>query len=165
MVPQSNKKVLYLLPKMSTHLETSIAGSAMMIAHLFGNPAVLTYWTRGFASPDYSGFARSEIDLYLINLRLNCACIHLAPSNRKSALSSAEDERFLEFLYVTGPRMMIAHLFGNPAILIYRTRGFASSDFSDFARSEIVLYSIMQFLLPGQLQPPIHKKRSIFCRR
>ena len=28
------------------------------------------------------------------------------------------------------------HLFGNPAIPKVRTRGFASSDFSDFARSE-----------------------------
>jgi hypothetical protein len=24
---------------------------------LFGNPAVLSLWTRGFASPDFSGFA------------------------------------------------------------------------------------------------------------
>lgn len=28
--------------------------------HLFGNPAILLVRTRGFASPDYSGFARSE---------------------------------------------------------------------------------------------------------
>jgi hypothetical protein len=28
--------------------------------HLFGNPAILKVRTRGFASPDLSGFARSE---------------------------------------------------------------------------------------------------------
>jgi hypothetical protein len=31
-----------------------------MHTHLFGNPAILLFRTRGFASPDYSGFARSE---------------------------------------------------------------------------------------------------------
>jgi hypothetical protein len=35
-----------------------------MLTHLFGNPAIrLRYQlrrTRGFATPDYSGFARSE---------------------------------------------------------------------------------------------------------
>jgi hypothetical protein len=30
------------------------------ISHLFGNPAILSFRTRGFASPDCSGFARSE---------------------------------------------------------------------------------------------------------
>jgi hypothetical protein len=30
------------------------------VSHLFGNPAILIFWTRGFASPDYSGFALSE---------------------------------------------------------------------------------------------------------
>ena len=29
--------------------------------HLFGNPAVLKFRTRGFASPDYSDFAFSEL--------------------------------------------------------------------------------------------------------
>jgi hypothetical protein len=28
--------------------------------HLFGNPAILKLRIRGFASPDYSGFALSE---------------------------------------------------------------------------------------------------------
>jgi hypothetical protein len=30
------------------------------ITHLFGNPAILNDRTRGFASPDFSGFALSE---------------------------------------------------------------------------------------------------------
>jgi len=30
------------------------------VIHLFGNPAILNVRIRGFASPDLSGFARSE---------------------------------------------------------------------------------------------------------
>jgi hypothetical protein len=30
------------------------------MSHLFGNPAILNFRIRGFASPDYSGFALSE---------------------------------------------------------------------------------------------------------
>ena len=37
-----------------------------MQIHLFGNPAILFIRTRGFASPDYSGFARSENDIQLL---------------------------------------------------------------------------------------------------
>ena len=59
------------------------------------------------------------------------------------------------------PRNMTL-LFGNPAILLFRTRGFASPDYSGFARSENV----------GSLFPPVllfstqtHKKRSAIIFR
>jgi hypothetical protein len=47
--------------------------------HLFGNPAILNLRTRGFASPDYSGFALSE------NLSLVAANVELLadPSSTK----------------------------------------------------------------------------------
>ena len=53
------KKGAHLLPKMSALVSVNIPGAKMQ-SHLFGNPAILKLRTRGFASPDYSGFARSE---------------------------------------------------------------------------------------------------------
>jgi hypothetical protein len=41
-------------------------------SHLFGNPAVLIHRTRGFASPDYSGFALSEIEPSINDSPLFC---------------------------------------------------------------------------------------------
>ncbi len=41
-----------------------------MQIHLFGNPAILGR-TRGFASPDYSGFARSENDSLVVKKIFN----------------------------------------------------------------------------------------------
>jgi hypothetical protein len=65
--------------------------------------------------------------------------------NKKGALLSSEDESAPCVSKNPGAKMQI-HLFGNPAILFDRTRGFASPDYSDFARSENV-FSIVAFRL------------------
>ena len=67
------------------------------ISHLFGNPAILLCRTRGFASPDYSGFARSENVLKLRSNRWTPRAELLDKKftctfNKKGALSSSEDE-------------------------------------------------------------------------
>jgi hypothetical protein len=55
-----NKKGADLLPKMSALVSVKFIPVAKMHFHLFGNPAILNLRIRGFASPDYSGFALSE---------------------------------------------------------------------------------------------------------
>jgi hypothetical protein len=52
------------LPKMSAHGKYDMTGPKMRV-HLFGNPAILNFRIRGFASPDYSGFALSELSYIL----------------------------------------------------------------------------------------------------
>ena len=88
--------------------------------HLFGNPAILLFRTRGFASPDYSGFARSENVLKLRSNRWTprTALLNKKPAfNKKGALSSSEDESAPCVGNIPGARMQ-SHLFGNPAILL-----------------------------------------------
>ena len=52
-----------------------------MPTHLFGNPAILLVRTRGFASPDCSGFARSE---NVLKLRSNQRTPRTALWNKKT---------------------------------------------------------------------------------
>ncbi len=71
--------------------------AARMQTHLFGNSAILLFRTRGFASPGYSGFARSENVLKLRSNRRTPRTalldyIYYRTSNKKGALSSSEDE-------------------------------------------------------------------------
>jgi len=80
----------------------------------------------------------------------------------KSARSSAEDERFWMFPCCRDPRAM-SHLFGNPAVLSSRTRGFASPDFSGFALSEnfLCLNSVefrLNYITHRSFQPQIIRK-------
>jgi hypothetical protein len=56
-----NKKTPNLLPKMSAPGRVFDCRIPRNLTHLFGNPAVLKVRIRGFASPDFSGFALSEI--------------------------------------------------------------------------------------------------------
>ena len=73
---------------------------------------------------------------------MNQAPKYSAIGNKKSARSSTEDERcrILEPGERSAEPGWRPLLFGNPAILNIRTRGFASPDYSGFARSEILLF-------------------------
>jgi hypothetical protein len=54
--------------------------------HLFGNPAILNLRTRGFASPDYSGFALSE------NLSLVAANVELLADSSSTKRSKIDED-------------------------------------------------------------------------
>ena len=89
--------------------------------------------TRSFASPDCSGFALSELflspDVYrLVKTFLVLQIKKHSTFSRRWVL--------LEYCLLPEPKMF-THLFGNPAVLNSRTRGFASPDRSGFALSEI----------------------------
>jgi len=66
------------------------------ISHLFGNPAILLFRTRGFASPDYSGFARSENVFKLDQTEIPRTALFeqeiTRTCNKKRALLSSEDK-------------------------------------------------------------------------
>jgi hypothetical protein len=90
--------------------------------------------TRGFASPDYSGFAFSECFL-IVNSINDQVLPSLLNQKRKSAQSSAEDERFCKSFKKPGTKKQASSL-RQPGHPVSRTRSFASPDYSGFAFSE-----------------------------
>jgi hypothetical protein len=111
-----------------------------MLTHLFGNPAIL------FKSGSVA--LRHQITLVLpVRRTSDCKSISghcafestrlLKTVNKKGALTSAKDESAPCVGNIPDAKML-THLFGNPAVLYVRTRGFASPDYSGFARSENV---------------------------
>jgi hypothetical protein len=127
------------------------------ITHLFGNPAILTLRTRGFASPDCSGFALSENYADRDQSNGQIVKIHSSLKIDKAPISCRR-WALLNSLYCRAPRN-VSHLFGNPAILILRTRGFASPDCSGFALSEILARSLQNgknyVSIPAQTVPTL----------
>ena len=140
------QKSAHPLPKMSAPGVFPIRRGPRWKSHLFGNPAVLpplrTQWTRGFASPDHSGFALSEFFGFGCSWGQALAAAGASPSENKKRPSSAEDERSWNIPVLPGPRMQDSSLRQPgcpPALKEARARGFASPDRSGFALSEFWL--------------------------
>ena len=98
----------------------------------FGNPAVLKLRTRGFVSPDYSGFALSETITVFFAVPLLVLQLH---NNHIKKAHLVAEVSFSQVIIYKRLEEVLWIFFGNPAILTNRTRGFASPDYSGFALS------------------------------
>ncbi len=114
----SIKKEHCHLPRMRVLLVSALYRVPRGLTHLFGNPAIRLRLqlrrTRGFASPDFSGFARSENVFDFQSKRNARRFSNRITAQKKEHCHLPKMECFLCRLYRV-PRNK-THLFGNPAI-------------------------------------------------
>jgi hypothetical protein len=133
LVPLKTKKAPDLRQKIGRSWTNPLPGAKMPVILLRqqGQPA---FMTRGFAPPDCRLCPVEDLSFQLTPHRPPDHCFS-DPINRKSAHSSAEDERSCKTPFPE-TKMRVSSL-RQPGYPDFRTRGFASPDYSDFALSEI----------------------------